>query len=143
VTTLLHSSLSAVSHTTSLPVMDNHTSPRYHPSSTILVVCLYVGPHPCTMRSMIVFINLLSGIRHIWPNNCSFLCFIMSTIDTYSHYYMQIIQNCYSSNSVRDISHVNNTFIVHFFTIIMTMKIECSNCKSVTKHSISHVYTAN
>jgi len=36
---------------TPLPVMDDHTSPRYHPP-TFLVVCLYVGPHQNCARDI-------------------------------------------------------------------------------------------
>ena len=90
VTTLLHSSLSAVSRTTS-------GNGRPH-QSTISFIHLLGGlplrRSTSTMPGMVVFVSFLSGIRHIWPTNYSFLCFIMSTTvkflctaHTIVHYY--------------------------------------------------------
>ena len=68
-------SLSAVSHTTT----GNERPHQSTISSTHLLGGLPLCRSPSTTPSMIAFISLLSGIRHIWPTNCSFLCFIMST----------------------------------------------------------------
>jgi len=76
-TTLLYSSLLAVSRITS----GNGRPHQSTISSNHLLGGLPLCRSSSTMPSMIVFISFLSGIRqrHIWPNNCSFLCFIMST----------------------------------------------------------------
>jgi len=68
VTTLLHSSLSTVSRTTS----GNGRPHQSMKSSTHLLGILPLCRSPSTMPSMIVFVSLLTGIRHIWPNNCSY-----------------------------------------------------------------------
>ena len=91
VTTLLHSSLPAVSCTTSGNGRPHQSMISYthllDGLPLIIIIIQFIKclrpwllcRSPSTMPSMIAFISLLSGIRHIWPNNCSFLCCMMST----------------------------------------------------------------